>query len=74
MNHATVHQGAGGSAVFSLNSSKYYFGYIVGIHVRGGTTANEASRIDRLAKDREAAQSFVDADRIRVIKGGARGV
>ncbi|MFN8507904.1 MAG: trypsin-like serine protease [Dehalococcoidia bacterium] len=41
-----TYAGESGSAVFSLNSSKYYFGYIVGIHVRGGTTANEASRID----------------------------
>ncbi|MBK6663874.1 MAG: trypsin-like serine protease [Thermoflexaceae bacterium] len=38
--------GESGSAVFSLNSNKYYYGYIVGIHVRGGTNANEGSRID----------------------------
>ncbi len=41
-----TYAGESGSAVFSLNSGKYYFGYIVGIHVRGGTNANEASRID----------------------------
>ncbi len=41
-----TYAGESGSAVFSLNANKYYFGYIVGIHVRGGTNANEASRID----------------------------
>jgi len=38
--------GQSGSAIFSTNDAEDFFGYIVGIHVSGGVTHNEGTRIE----------------------------
>jgi V8-like Glu-specific endopeptidase len=43
-----TYHGQSGSALWSINDKKFYFGYVVGIHSRGNAEGNVAARIGPL--------------------------
>lgn len=43
-----TYHGQSGSALWSINDKKFYFGYIVGVHSRGNGSGNAAARIGPL--------------------------